>query len=169
MSTVTVTTSGDTPSPLPVDATDAVNAAQAYLAATLNVLTQVQQNSLTVQEYAAIAQAAASAAAANAAKAYNRTVVSDTSYTALITDIYIEYTTVTAARVVTLPQAALCVGGRPITIADASGSCSNTNTITLALNSNDSWVGVTSAPSLGAAGASLQLYPTSQNSWVVRG
>ena len=62
----------------------------------------------------------------------NRTGVGDANYTVLSTDRLVAYTGLTAARVVTLPASA---GGYPVgtelTIADETGNCSATNTITI--------------------------------------
>ncbi|MGF7229539.1 MAG: beta strand repeat-containing protein [Candidatus Saccharibacteria bacterium] len=61
---------------------------------------------------------------------YNRTTVSDVAYTVLATDYIIAYTTLTAARTVTLPTA-IGVVGRLYIIKDEAGTA-GTNNITLA-------------------------------------
>ncbi len=61
-----------------------------------------------------------------------RTPIVDTNYTILTSDITIAYTTLTAARVVTLPaQANTLPVGQEFTIKDETGSCDSTKTITI--------------------------------------
>ena len=52
-----------------------------------------------------------------------RTTVADTDYTALVSDYIIGYTSISANRTVTLPNA-LCTPGRFFVILDESGSAS---------------------------------------------
>lgn len=167
MSTVDYQISGDNPSPLPVAATDAIAAAQAYLSMCQTVNLNVNQNAQAAQTYAAQALAALNAAIAASQGAYKRTVVSDVSYSALNTDIVIEYDTLTASRTITLPAASTCVAGRPITIVDASGSCSASQAISIALTGSDSFVGFSGNLRLTRTGRALQLIPTDANSWIV--
>jgi len=56
---------------------------------------------------------------------FNRTAVADTAYTALMTDNYIAYTSLTAARTVTLPDATLYTGA--LTIKDEAGTAAAHN------------------------------------------
>jgi hypothetical protein len=74
-----------------------------------------------------------------------RTPVSDAAYSALITDRLVAYTTITAARVVTLPSAAAYPPGQSLTIVDESGSCSSLLTITISRSGTDAINGGTSA------------------------
>lgn len=71
------------------------------------------------------------------ARAMKRTAVADTNYTYLTTDRMVAYTSLTAARVVTLPPIATLTANVPagvpreIVIKDQSGNCSGINTITI--------------------------------------
>jgi hypothetical protein len=60
-----------------------------------------------------------------------RATVTDAAYAAAGGDTLIAYTSITAARAVTI-LAASTMPGRQITVKDESGSCSGTNTITVA-------------------------------------
>jgi hypothetical protein len=62
--------------------------------------------------------------------AYGRTTVADANYTVLTTDRKICYTSISAARVVTLPSVSTA-SGQSFVIKDESGSCSVSNTITI--------------------------------------
>jgi hypothetical protein len=66
-----------------------------------------------------------------------RVTVANAAYTVLTTDTYVAYTSIAAARTVTLPAASTVPAGRVLTIADESGSASTTNTISLAPNGTD--------------------------------
>ena len=66
-----------------------------------------------------------------------RTSVSDTNYTALITDRSIVFTAITAARVVNLPAASSFPTGVALLVVDESGSASNSRTITFTPNGLD--------------------------------
>jgi hypothetical protein len=63
--------------------------------------------------------------------------VGDVDYTVSTLDRLVAYTSITAARNVTLPQASTYPGGTTLTVVDESGSCSATNTITLTAHSGD--------------------------------
>ncbi len=69
--------------------------------------------------------------------ANQRTAISDANYTVLITDRLIAYTTITAARTVTLPAAASFPPGHRLTVVDESGDCSSTDTITVQCAGSD--------------------------------
>lgn len=60
------------------------------------------------------------------------TTVADADYTVLTTDVNVAYTSITAARTVTLPATATISDGWECTIGDSSGSVTNTNRITIA-------------------------------------
>ncbi len=62
--------------------------------------------------------------------AFGRTTVADANYTVLLTDRRICYTSISAARVVTLPSVATTTG-QSFIIKDESGNCSGSNTITI--------------------------------------
>jgi hypothetical protein len=74
-----------------------------------------------------------------------RTAVADASYAALSADRSIAFTTLTAARVVTLPASNAYPTGTTLTVFDESGACSATNTITLAAAGSDLIDGASSA------------------------
>ena len=81
--------------------------------------------------------------------------VADTNYTiAIREDCIIQYNTLTAARVITLPAASTT--GQRITIMDMSGSCSATNTLTINRAGSDTINGATSIV-LNAAYGSVTL------------
>jgi hypothetical protein len=75
----------------------------------------------------------------------SRTAVSDANYTVLPTDRLIAYAAITAARTVTLPPAASYPVGVILWIADQSGACSTTNTITISRAGSDTIDGGASA------------------------
>ncbi len=74
-----------------------------------------------------------------------RTAVVDVAYTALMTDRLIAYTTITAARVVTLPAASTYPTGTRLVVIDETGNCSTTKTLTIAPNGTDTINGAASA------------------------
>ena len=74
-----------------------------------------------------------------------RTAVSDVAYTALFTDRLVAYTTLTAARVITLPAASAYPTGTQLLIIDESGSCSVTKTLTVNAAGTDHIDGAISA------------------------
>jgi hypothetical protein len=74
-----------------------------------------------------------------------RTAVGDVNYTALATDRSIAYAAITAARTVTLPASSSYPTGTRLAIFDESGSCSATNTITVAAAGSDTIDGAASA------------------------
>jgi hypothetical protein len=60
-----------------------------------------------------------------------RTAVTDAAYTVLATDRTVAYTTLTAARIVTLPASSAYPTGTHLLILDETGNCSVTNTLTV--------------------------------------
>jgi hypothetical protein len=70
-----------------------------------------------------------------------RTAVADTAYTALTSDSLIVFTSLSAARTVTLPAANTYTPGQPLFIVDGSGSASQTNQISIAPNGADTIAG----------------------------
>jgi hypothetical protein len=95
-----------------------------------------------------------------------RTAVSDAAYAALVTDRLIAYTALSAARVVTLPSAALYPVGAELTVADESGACSLANTITIARAGSDTINGGASSV-LSSAFAFVTLESNGVNAWTV--
>ena len=73
-----------------------------------------------------------------------RTAVADAAYTALITDRLIAYTTLTAARVVTLPSASNYPTGTRLVVIDETGNCSTTKSLTVTPNGTDTINGTAS-------------------------
>ena len=97
-----------------------------------------------------------------------RTAVADAAYTALATDREIAYTSITAARTITLPLAASYPAGYPLTIVDEGGSASQTNSLTVAAAGADTISGRTSAK-IGAAFGFMRLACDGVSRWTVIG
>ena len=68
--------------------------------------------------------------------------MNDANYTVLTTDRMVAVTAITAARTLTLPAASTYPQGAILTIADESGACSPTNTITINRAGSDTINGV---------------------------
>jgi hypothetical protein len=66
-----------------------------------------------------------------------RTTVADAAHTVTVNDLLVVYTSLSAARTVTLPAATTFTAGRRLVVIDESGSASATNTISLAPNGTD--------------------------------
>ncbi len=79
--------------------------------------------------------------------------VADANYTATAADEIVALTSLTAARTITLPSAGSLPAGKQLIIKDESGSCSGSNTITVAgtIDGATNYV-------LSSAYASLRLY-----------
>jgi hypothetical protein len=73
-----------------------------------------------------------------------RTPIADASYAATNTDRFIAYTSLTAARTVTLPAANGVAAETAITIYDETGACTSTNTITISRHGADTINGAAS-------------------------
>ena len=95
-----------------------------------------------------------------------RTAVSDANYTAVSTDRNIAYTSITAARTVSLPAASAFPQGHRLTVFDESGSASATNTITLVRAGSDTINGATSAIVASAYGV-LAVETNGATKWTV--
>jgi hypothetical protein len=95
-----------------------------------------------------------------------RTAVSDAAYSALVTDSLIAYTALTAARVVSLPAASAYPPGQALTIADESGACSASKTITISRAGSDTINGATTA-TISTAYAYLALESNGSNAWTI--
>jgi hypothetical protein len=74
-----------------------------------------------------------------------RTAVADADHTVAATDRLVAYTSLFAARVVTLPAASAYPTGIRLSIVDESGACSATNTLTINRAGSDTINGATSA------------------------
>jgi hypothetical protein len=77
--------------------------------------------------------------------ATTRTTVADASYAAQPTDRTIAYTSITAARIVSLPAASTYPVGATLRVMDESGAASATRTITLDANGSDTVNGAVNA------------------------
>jgi hypothetical protein len=73
-----------------------------------------------------------------------RTAVNDAAYTVLTTDRLIAFTAISAARIVSLPASSAYPPGLQLTIADESGSCSASKTISVTANGTDAINGASS-------------------------
>jgi hypothetical protein len=93
-----------------------------------------------------------------------RTAVADAAYTVLTTDRIVAYSSISAARAVTLPAASAYPVGVPLWIIDESGSCSGTNTITVNRAGSDTIDGATSFV-LDAPYATVCLASNGSNKW----
>ncbi len=98
--------------------------------------------------------------------ANQRTAISDAAYSALPTDRLLAYTALTAARVVSLPSAASYPAGARLTVVDESGSCSATNTITLACAGSDAINGG-SSEAVSAAYGYVAIESNGSNKWTI--
>jgi hypothetical protein len=95
-----------------------------------------------------------------------RTAISDSAYAALTTDRTVAYTAISAARVVTLPSAASYPTGTALTVVDESGSCSATNTITLARAGSDMIDGAT-AVVISSAYGYVAIHCNGSGKWTI--
>jgi hypothetical protein len=94
--------------------------------------------------------------------------IGDANYTVLASDRLLAYTSLTAARVVSLLAANAYPVGTPLTIVDESGNCSATNTITINRNGTDLIDGVTSI-ALAAPYAFVTLQSNGVGKWTITG
>jgi hypothetical protein len=106
------------------------------------------------------------AATGAATFANQRTAVLDASYSALVTDRLVAYAALTAARAVTLPAAASYPPGQRLVVADESGACSATNTITLSRAGSDTINGAASLI-IAAAYGYVALESNGSNAWTI--
>lgn len=95
-----------------------------------------------------------------------RTTVADAAYTILATDRIIAYTSLTAARVPTLPAANAVNAGQRILLIDESGNCSGTNTLTLTRAGSDTINGATTYV-LSVARSYVEVESNGSNAWTV--
>ena len=91
----------------------------------------------------------------------NRTPVADTNYTALASDYIIAYTSLSATRTLTLPNA-LCVAGKVLDIVDESGGANVGKTITIDPEGATTIIGQATF-SLGAPYNSVLIYCNGTN------
>ena len=95
-----------------------------------------------------------------------RTAVADAAYSALTTDRLIAYTSLSAARVVTLCAAAAYPTGARLMIVDESGACSAAKTITVTPNGSDRST-ARRAYVVEAAYAGVELESNGANAWTI--
>ncbi len=96
----------------------------------------------------------------------DRTSVNNANYSVLATDRMICYTTLTAARTVSLPAAASYPVGTLLWVIDESGSCSSTNTITLSRAGSDT-INDASSKVINSAYGFIALESNGSNAWTV--
>jgi hypothetical protein len=97
---------------------------------------------------------------------YDRITVADTAYTVLATDNNIQYTSLSTARIVTLPAASALTAGKFIIIGDASGSCSASNTLTITRAGTDTISGMTTYV-INTAYGQVNLQSDGVGKWVI--
>jgi hypothetical protein len=102
----------------------------------------------------------------NIAIAPQRRAVADAAYSATQGDSVVAYTSIAAARVVTLPAASAFQIGQRLTVVDESGSCSATNSITLNRAGADTINGATSQVITQAYGY-LALVSDGTSKWTI--
>lgn len=98
------------------------------------------------------------------AAAVGRKAVNNANYAVLLSDAYIGFTALTAARTVALPPAANYPAGQPLTIADESGACSATLTITALASGGDTVAGQASI-TMGAPYQKLTFHCNGSHLW----
>jgi hypothetical protein len=114
--------------------------------------------------------AAAVISTRSALKVDSRTTVADAIYTVLSTDYLVAYTSLSAARTVTLPAASTFNAGRRLVIIDESGSASQTNAISLAPNGTDTIAGSnTTQVIINIPRGRIELECNGSNGWHVVG
>ena len=97
----------------------------------------------------------------------SRTPIADASYSALITDRNIAYTSITGPRTVTLPSATSYPQGTLLTVFDESGSCSPTNTITIAAGASNTINGATVPAVIETAYGYMSMQTNGATKWTI--
>jgi hypothetical protein len=101
-------------------------------------------------------------------KVDQRTAVADLAYTVLSTDYLVAYTSLTAARVVTLPAASSFAAGRRLVLYDESGLVSASLTVSLAPNGADKINGAnTTQVALNSAFGRVEMESNGSTGWVI--
>lgn len=93
-----------------------------------------------------------------------RTAVANANYTALATDAYVGFSSLTATRTVTLPAASSFPPGQTLYIADETGNCSPTVQIIVARAGSDTIAAATSI-ALGSPYQKLAFHSNGSNLW----
>ena len=95
---------------------------------------------------------------------FGRTEVVDANYAATNNDIYVGMKVLTAARGVSLPLASSYATGKPFVVADESGACSATNTITITASGADTIAGEESIV-MGTPYRKMTFHSNGSNLW----
>lgn len=98
------------------------------------------------------------------AAAVGRKAVNDANYAVILSDAYIGFTALTAARTVALPPATNYPAGQGLVIADESGACSATLSITALASGGDTVAG-TASIMLGAPYQKVTFHCNGSNLW----
>jgi hypothetical protein len=97
-----------------------------------------------------------------------RTAVDDVNYTATVSDRFIAYTAISAARTVTLPAALNFPAGTVLTLVDEAGQATSSHTISLAPDGDDTINGSNSSiAAVKAAYGSVQLESDGNSKWTM--
>jgi Major tropism determinant N-terminal domain len=96
-----------------------------------------------------------------------RASVADAAYGVLGTDRIVAYTSITAARIVTLPAATAYPPGAQLTVIDESGSCSLTNTITVTAAGSDKINTNSASIPINTSYGFLTIESNGSNGWTV--
>jgi hypothetical protein len=163
--------------------TATISTAYAFLALESNgsnAWTIIDQSTLSMAQQAASAVAitggtingtaiggATPAAGAFTTLSLARHAVADAAYSVGTGISVVTYTSISAARIVTLPAANSFAAGQQITILDESGSCSATSTISVARAGSDTIGGVTYAAVLATPYARMTLESNGSSDWIV--
>ena len=109
-------------------------------------------------------------AGGTSAASYGRSAVADAPYTVLTTDYLVAYTSISAARNVTLPAASTFAAGRRLVVIDESGSVSATNTISVVPNGADTIAGQNATQvAINVPRGRIELESNGSNGWAVIG
>jgi hypothetical protein len=96
----------------------------------------------------------------------SRTAIADANYTALTTDRNVAYTTLSAARTISLPAAASFPIGVRLTVLDESGLASGTLSVSLAANGTDQIDGAANVV-INSAYGYVALESNGSNKWTI--
>jgi hypothetical protein len=96
-----------------------------------------------------------------------RTAVADGAYTVLPTDRIVAYTSITAARAVSLPAAASYPPGARLLVVDESGSCSAANTITINRNGTTDTIDGQASVLINSSYGYIGLESNGSNAWTI--
>lgn len=94
-----------------------------------------------------------------------RTTVADAAYQILITDSLVDYTSLTATRVATLPQASTAQPGQEFIVIDSAGSATSAINITISAFAGDIIDGLSVSAAITYAGGAKRFIRGSTTSW----